>query len=67
MNLHSHAPLFAQRSDVARPRRLVIALFTVAVSACAPDATDAVMAGLIAEWSARLSAATRRAEALVGR
>jgi lysophospholipid acyltransferase (LPLAT)-like uncharacterized protein len=31
------------------------------------DADDAVIAGLIADWSARLSAATRRAEALVGR
>ena len=32
-----------------------------------PDADDAVIAHLIADWSARLSAATRRAEALVGR
>ena len=31
------------------------------------DADDAVIAALIADWSARLSAATRRAEALVGR
>jgi lysophospholipid acyltransferase (LPLAT)-like uncharacterized protein len=31
------------------------------------DADDAAMAGLIEDWSARLSAATRRAEALVGR
>ncbi len=31
------------------------------------DADDAAMAGLIADWSARLSAATRRAEMLVGR
>jgi lysophospholipid acyltransferase (LPLAT)-like uncharacterized protein len=31
------------------------------------DADEAVIAGLIADWSARLSAATRRAEALVGR
>lgn len=31
------------------------------------DADDAAIAALIAEWSARLSAATRRAEALVGR
>jgi len=32
-----------------------------------PDADDAVIAHLISDWSARLSAATRRAEALVGR
>lgn len=32
-----------------------------------PDADEAVIAHLIADWSARLSAATRRAEALVGR
>jgi lysophospholipid acyltransferase (LPLAT)-like uncharacterized protein len=32
-----------------------------------PDADDAVIAHLIADWSARLSAATRRAETLVGR
>ena len=32
-----------------------------------PDANDAVIAHLISDWSARLSAATRRAEALVGR
>jgi len=32
-----------------------------------PDANDAVMAHLISDWSARLSAATRRAELLVGR
>jgi lysophospholipid acyltransferase (LPLAT)-like uncharacterized protein len=31
------------------------------------DADDAQIAGLIGDWSARLSAATRRAEALVGR
>lgn len=31
------------------------------------DADDAVVAGLLADWSARLSAATRRAETLVGR
>ena len=31
------------------------------------DADDAAIQGLIADWSARLSAATRRAEALVGR
>lgn len=31
------------------------------------DADDATIQGLIADWSARLSAATRRAEALVGR
>jgi len=31
------------------------------------DANDAVVAHLISDWSARLSAATRRAEALVGR
>ena len=31
------------------------------------DATDDQIAALIADWSARLSAATRRAEALVGR
>jgi lysophospholipid acyltransferase (LPLAT)-like uncharacterized protein len=31
------------------------------------DADDAVMAFLLEEWSARLSAATRKAEALVGR
>lgn len=31
------------------------------------DADDATVAGLLADWSARLSAATRRAEALVGR
>jgi lysophospholipid acyltransferase (LPLAT)-like uncharacterized protein len=33
----------------------------------AADADDATIARLIEEWSARLSAATRRAEALVGR
>jgi lysophospholipid acyltransferase (LPLAT)-like uncharacterized protein len=32
-----------------------------------PDADEAVIAHLIADWSARLSIATRRAEALVGR
>jgi lysophospholipid acyltransferase (LPLAT)-like uncharacterized protein len=32
-----------------------------------PDADDAVIAHLIVDWSARLSTATRRAEALVGR
>lgn len=32
-----------------------------------PDADDALIERLIADWSARLSAATRRAEALVGR
>ena len=32
-----------------------------------PDADDAAIAGLVTDWSARLSAATRRAEALVGR
>ena len=32
-----------------------------------PDADDAVIAHLVSDWSARLSAATRRAEALVGR
>ncbi len=32
-----------------------------------PDANDAVIAHLISDWSARLSAATRRAELLVGR
>lgn len=32
-----------------------------------PDANDAVIAHLISDWSARLSAATRRAEQLVGR
>jgi lysophospholipid acyltransferase (LPLAT)-like uncharacterized protein len=32
-----------------------------------PDADEAQVAALIADWSARLSAATRRAEALVGR
>jgi hypothetical protein len=32
-----------------------------------PDAGEAEIAALIAEWSARLSAATRRAEILVGR
>jgi lysophospholipid acyltransferase (LPLAT)-like uncharacterized protein len=32
-----------------------------------PDADEAVIAHLIADWSARLSVATRRAEALVGR
>jgi lysophospholipid acyltransferase (LPLAT)-like uncharacterized protein len=32
-----------------------------------PDADDALIARLIDDWSARLSAATRRAEALVGR
>ena len=32
-----------------------------------PDADATAIAGLIADWSARLSAATRRAEALVGR
>jgi hypothetical protein len=31
------------------------------------DADEAVIAHLISDWSARLSAATRRAEALVGR
>ncbi|HET6971663.1 MAG TPA: hypothetical protein VFH92_11100, partial [Phenylobacterium sp.] len=31
------------------------------------DATDAEMEGLLKDWSARLSAATRRAEALVRR
>jgi lysophospholipid acyltransferase (LPLAT)-like uncharacterized protein len=31
------------------------------------EADDAVIAGLVADWSARLSAATRRAEQLVGR
>ena len=31
------------------------------------DADDAAVAGLLADWSARLSAATRRAEVLVGR
>jgi hypothetical protein len=31
------------------------------------DANDAVTNALLADWSARLSAATRRAEALVGR
>lgn len=31
------------------------------------DADDAAVAGLIADWSGRLSAATRRAEALAGR
>jgi len=31
------------------------------------DADDATVAGLLADWSARLSAATRRAEVLVGR
>jgi len=31
------------------------------------DADDAAIAGLIEDWSARLSAATRRAETLVGR
>jgi lysophospholipid acyltransferase (LPLAT)-like uncharacterized protein len=31
------------------------------------DADDGAIEGLIADWSARLSAATRRAEALVGR
>jgi hypothetical protein len=31
------------------------------------DADEAAIAGLINDWSARLSAATRRAEALVGR
>jgi len=31
------------------------------------DADDAAIAGLVEDWSARLSAATRRAEALVGR
>lgn len=31
------------------------------------DADDAMIAGLIVDWSARLTAATRRAEALVGR
>ena len=31
------------------------------------DADDATIQRLIADWSARLSAATRRAEALVGR
>ena len=33
----------------------------------APDADDAMIARLIEDWSARLSAATRRAELLVGR
>ncbi len=32
-----------------------------------PDADEAVIAHLVADWSARLSAATRRAESLVGR
>jgi hypothetical protein len=32
-----------------------------------PDATDADLDQLLKEWSARLSAATRRAETLVGR
>ena len=32
-----------------------------------PDADDAMMAKLIADWSARLSAATRQAETMVGR
>ena len=32
-----------------------------------PDADEAASAALLAEWSARLSAVTRRAEALVGR
>jgi lysophospholipid acyltransferase (LPLAT)-like uncharacterized protein len=32
-----------------------------------PDADEAAVQALIADWSARLSAATRRAEALVGR
>lgn len=32
-----------------------------------PDADDTAMAKLVEDWSARLSAATRRAEALVGR
>ncbi|THD82061.1 MAG: DUF374 domain-containing protein [Phenylobacterium sp.] len=32
-----------------------------------PEADEAAIQGLIADWSARLSAATRRAEALVGR
>jgi lysophospholipid acyltransferase (LPLAT)-like uncharacterized protein len=32
-----------------------------------PDADEAEIARLIEDWSARLSAATRRAEALVGR
>jgi hypothetical protein len=32
-----------------------------------PDADDAAIAQLIEDWSARLSAVTRRAEALVGR
>ena len=32
-----------------------------------PKADEAAIAGLIADWSGRLSAATRRAEALVGR
>ncbi|RAK57886.1 lysophospholipid acyltransferase family protein [Phenylobacterium deserti] len=32
-----------------------------------PDADDAMVGALIADWSERLSAATRRAEALVGR
>jgi lysophospholipid acyltransferase (LPLAT)-like uncharacterized protein len=31
------------------------------------DADEAAISALIADWSARLSAATRRAEALVGR
>ena len=32
-----------------------------------PDADETAVSALIADWSARLSAATRRAEALVGR
>ncbi len=32
-----------------------------------PDAHEAAVTALLADWSARLSAATRRAEALVGR
>jgi lysophospholipid acyltransferase (LPLAT)-like uncharacterized protein len=32
-----------------------------------PDADDTIVAGLIADWSSRLSSATRRAEELVGR
>jgi hypothetical protein len=31
------------------------------------DADEAAVTALLADWSARLSAATRRAEALVGR
>ena len=32
-----------------------------------PDADEAAVAALLTDWSARLSAVTRRAEALVGR